>query len=55
MTDKPLTSTERNRRSRAAAKLGLVWVAGYVTASEALAIDRAMADAETLIKKETDK
>lgn len=51
MTDKT-TSTDRSRRSRAAAKLGMVWVQGYVVKDDAEKINAAIADAVMLIEDE---
>ena len=54
MTEKT-TSTDRSRRSRAAAKLGMVWVQGYVRAVDADDINATIMAATMEIEAEVGK
>ena len=49
------TSTERSRRNRAAAKLGLVWVQGYVVKDDANMVNAMIMDATMQIEEEVSK
>lgn len=56
MTDKkPLSGSERSKRSRAADRLGLVWMAGYVASEDAETVSRAMMDAHSKLEEEIGK
>lgn len=50
MTEKT-TSTDRSRRSRAAAKLGFVWVQGYVRGEDAAQVNGKIAEATLDIER----
>ena len=49
------TSTERSRRVRAAAKLGMVWVQGYVVKDDANMVNAMIIDATIQIDEELGK
>ena len=49
------TSTERSRRVRAAAKLGMVWVQGYVVKDDAEKINQSICEAVAIIENEVGK